>query len=137
MKSFISFMFVMFMASGIYSQGYLIEIILEEVQIVDECHFGDEWSASFSFGDGYNYQRNGAPFILESNQEFNLKSMIEEGNEVHNDYGKKIFVITYEDLEVGRNSFQDELYMEDENTGRYHCNNATFRFDYTIIVTER
>ncbi len=118
-------------------QEYVIQIELKDVYIVEECHFGDEWKAYFSFGGEYMYEDVAQPFILSPSNSFGLKSMIFEGNEVHNDYAETISKISHDDLKAGRYTLEELLYVEDENTGRYHCNNATFKFDYIISVTVR
>jgi len=137
MKKYILFVLMFFMTFWLYSQEYLVGITLSDVRIIEECHFGDEWSAYFSFGGDYRCKGSGDVFVLRSNQEFGLKSMIFEGNETHSDYEDITTIIAYEDLEEGRYRFEQELYVEDENTGRYSCNNAKFNFSYTITVTER
>ena len=137
MKGCILFMLMLSIFSKLYAQEYRVEITLSDVEMIEECHFGDEWSSYFSFGGKYRYEKFGDAFVLKPKQEFGLKSMVFEGNETHNDYEEETKVIAYEDLEIGRNTYEQQLYIEDENTGRYHCNNATFRFSYIILVSER
>jgi hypothetical protein len=121
----------------VWSQEYLIEITLSKVTMVKECHFGDEWSAYFSFGGEYTYQSRGDKFVLKPNQSFPLHSIIYEENEEYNDYEKTTSIISYDSLGVGLFKFVEYLYVEDENKGRYRCNNATFKFDYLISVADR
>jgi len=135
-----SLVFVLMISSFsvLSTQEYVIEISLPSVEIVQECHFGDEWSGYFSFGGEYTYnQYQNGSFILKPNQEFSLKSIIVEGNERHNDYEEITTRIAYEILEVGRYKYEEFLHIEDKNTGRYHCNSATFKFTYTISVVKR
>lgn len=126
---------MMLLISELVSQQFVVSITLHDTQIVEECHFGDDWEAYFSFGGEYRYSKRGDKFLLEPHQEFGLKSMIFEGNETYNDYKDKTTIIKYDQLEVGRFTFEELLYVEDENTGRYHCNNASFKFSYQIEVS--
>ena len=119
------------------SQDYEVEITLSKVEMVDECHFGDEWSAYFSFGGDYIYKNRGDKFLLKPKHSFPLHSIIYEGKEKYNDIGKTTATISHDSLSVGLFTFVEYLYVEDENKGRYRCNNATFRFDYEITVTEQ
>ena len=134
LKGCILILFTLSVFSEIFTQGYEIKITLSNVEIIDECHFGDDWSADFSCGGKY---RDGDTFSLEPNQKFGLTSRIFEGEEIHNDHEQTTTVIAYEDLEIGRYKYEELLYVEDKNTGRYECNNATFRFSYIIRVTEK
>jgi len=121
----------------VLSQEYEIEITLSEVEMVDECHFGDEWSAYFSFGGEYRYKNRGDKFVLKPQESFPIHSMIYEGNEKYNDFEKITSMISHDSLGIGSFKFVQYLYVEDENTGRYSCNNATFKFDYIISVAFR
>jgi len=120
----------------VHSQEYIIEVTLSEVEMVDECHFGDEWRACFSF-DGENFYKNrGDKFVLKPGKSFQLHSIIYEENEKYNDYEKKTSTISHDSLGIGKFQLVKYLYIEDENKGRYQCNNATFKFDYTISVAD-
>ena len=126
---------ILLLNSELISQEIVVVITLSDTQVVEECHFGDDWEAHFSFGGKYRYSERGDNFLLKPNQEFGLKSMIFEGKEEHSDYEEKVTIIKYDQLDVGRFKFEELLYVEDENTGRYHCNNATFKFSYLIEVS--
>src|SRR5690606_20104593 len=121
------FVFILFF-NWVNSQEYVIEITLVDAVIVEECHFGDEWNAYFSFGGKYLYQKSGDKFVLKPNQSCPIHSIIYEGNETYNDYEKTTSMIRHEKLHVGIFESEEYLYIEDKNTGRYHCNNATFKF---------
>ncbi len=129
--------FMLLTISDVSSQEIAVSITLTNTQIVEECHFGDDWNAYFGFNGKYKYSKQGDKFLLKPNEKFSLKSMVFEGNEEYGDYAEKTAVISYEQLEVGRYTFEELLYVEDENTGRYHCNNATFKFTYLIEVSLR
>lgn len=66
---------------------------------------------------------------------FRLTSIITEGNEYNKDVKHKTTTISYDQLNIGRNFFKETLYIEDENKGRFKCNNATFKFIYHIDIT--
>lgn len=129
--------FILFLSYNLFSQDFVIQVTLTETIMVDECHFGDEWKAYFSYGDDKAYLKEGERIILKPNQSFILRSIITEGNEKHPDYESKDNEISHKELDVGKYTFEDSLYVEDTNKGRYKCNNATFKFKYVINVTAK
>lgn len=135
LKRYIFSVLMMLIISAIDAQEIVVSITLSDAKIVEECHFGDDWEAYFSFGGKYRYSELSDRFILKPNEEFGLKSMIFEGKEEYNDYKDITTIIKFDQLDVGRFSFEELLYVEDKNTGRYHCNNATFKFSYIIEVS--
>ena len=119
------------------SQNFNVEVILDKTTITKECHFGDDWSASFLINDQKENKKRSDEFTLKSRESFTLYSIIREGNETYNDFKKEGEEIQYNELKIGLNSRKIEVYVEDENKGSYPCNHATFIFEYSIRVSSK